>query len=132
MAQELLRHSDIRLTMNTYTKLKLEGLSNAVNALPDIGGDDPEGHELQQTGTCAEVWGAENGAVIGTGLQELAGTQSHAQSNQPQWGTKGNTARTPANRERKQPQSCADRGCHKAGDRSRTDDVQLGKLTFYH
>ena len=63
MAQELLRHSDIRLTMNTYTKLKLEGLSNAVNALPDIGGDDPEGHELQQTGTCAEVWGAENGAV---------------------------------------------------------------------
>jgi hypothetical protein len=54
---------------------------------------------------------------------------SHAQSTQPQWATTGNTARTPANRERKQPQSSADRGCHKAGDRSRTDDVQLGKLT---
>jgi hypothetical protein len=30
--------------------------------------------------------------------------------------------------ERKQPQSTVDRGCRKAGDRTRTDDVQLGKL----
>ena len=35
-AQELLRHSDIRLTMSTYTHLELADTAGAVEALPEI------------------------------------------------------------------------------------------------
>lgn len=37
MAQELMRHSDIRLTMNVYTHLHLADTPGAVEALPSIG-----------------------------------------------------------------------------------------------
>jgi len=37
MAQELMRHSDIRLTMNTYTHLQLIDTAGAVERLPSIG-----------------------------------------------------------------------------------------------
>ncbi len=37
MAQELMRHSDIRLTMNVYTHLQLIDTSDAVETLPSIG-----------------------------------------------------------------------------------------------
>jgi integrase len=37
MAQELMRHSDIRLTMNVYTHIQLVETSGAVELLPDIG-----------------------------------------------------------------------------------------------
>ena len=36
MAQELMRHSDIRLTMNVYTHLGLVDTAGAVEALPAI------------------------------------------------------------------------------------------------
>ncbi len=35
-----------------------------------------------------------------------------------------------ANRKKKQPQSCSDRGCQEAGDESRTHNIQLGRLTL--
>ncbi|MFW6061796.1 MAG: tyrosine-type recombinase/integrase [Planctomycetota bacterium] len=37
MAQELMRHSDIRLTMSTYTHLSLIDTAGAVEALPGVG-----------------------------------------------------------------------------------------------
>ncbi len=36
MAQELMRHSDIRLTMNVYTHLGLHDTAGAVESLPSI------------------------------------------------------------------------------------------------
>ena len=36
MAHKLMRHSDIRLTMNTYTHLELGDTAGAVAALPAI------------------------------------------------------------------------------------------------
>ena len=36
LAQELMRHSDIRLTMNVYTHLHLADTAGAVEALPRI------------------------------------------------------------------------------------------------
>ena len=36
-AQELMRHSDIRLTMSTYTHLGLVDTAGAVEALPSVG-----------------------------------------------------------------------------------------------
>jgi integrase len=36
VAQKLMRHSDIRLTMNTYTHLELADTAGAVAALPTV------------------------------------------------------------------------------------------------
>ena len=41
MALELMRHSDIRLTMNTYTHLQLIDTAGAVEALPSLGRQTP-------------------------------------------------------------------------------------------
>jgi len=50
MAQELMRHSDIRLTMNVYTHLQLAATAGAVEALPGIGPAQPATNR-QMTGT---------------------------------------------------------------------------------
>jgi integrase len=52
-AQELARHSDIRLTMNTYTHVRLHDLAGAVEALPPLLGARPGKvkDELRATGT---------------------------------------------------------------------------------
>ncbi len=130
-AQELLRHSDIRLTMNTYTHLELADTAGAVEALPSIDGNDDENRQLK-TGTDDEVCGAVNGAVIGAELQSADVHASPFLTNRPRSVGEGDASKGTENRERKQPPSSSDKGCRKAGDRTRTDDVQLGKLTFYH
>jgi hypothetical protein len=50
MAQELMRHSDIRLTMNVYTHIQLVETSGAVEALPSIGQAQPDA-KRRVTGT---------------------------------------------------------------------------------
>src|SRR2546421_12476457 len=49
LAQELARHSDIRLTMNVYTHTRLHDLAGAVEGLPALLGDHRE--HLKATGT---------------------------------------------------------------------------------
>jgi integrase len=53
VAQELARHSDIRLTMNVYTHAHLHDLAGAVEGLPSLlpGGGAGEAQELAATGT---------------------------------------------------------------------------------
>jgi len=53
VAQELARHSDIRLTMNVYTHARLFDLAGAVEGLPKIlpAGPGAEGQALAKTGT---------------------------------------------------------------------------------
>jgi len=51
MAQELMRHSDIRLTMNVYTHLQLIDTAGAVESLPSIGGIRCEAGGLLATGS---------------------------------------------------------------------------------
>jgi integrase len=52
LAQELARHSDIRLTMNVYTHARLHDLAGAVDGLPALLGPKiPEAQTLQATGT---------------------------------------------------------------------------------
>jgi len=51
VAQELARHSDPRLTMNTYTRLGVHDLTGALDALPQVGGDEPQAERLRATGT---------------------------------------------------------------------------------
>ncbi|HOD81750.1 MAG: site-specific tyrosine recombinase XerC [Planctomycetes bacterium ADurb.Bin126] len=50
MAQELMRHSDIRLTMNVYTHLQLVDTAGAVETLPTIG-IQRQAAEQRATGT---------------------------------------------------------------------------------
>jgi integrase len=53
LAQELARHSDIRLTMNVYTHARLYDLAGAVEGLPALlgGAQDTDRRPLQSTGT---------------------------------------------------------------------------------
>jgi integrase len=53
VAQELARHSDIRLTMNVYTHAHLHDLAGAVEGLPSLlpSGRTPEAAALKATGT---------------------------------------------------------------------------------
>ncbi len=50
-AQELARHSDINLTMGTYSKLTVRDLSAAVGNLPSVLPSAPIAEELKATGT---------------------------------------------------------------------------------
>ncbi|MFB3893075.1 MAG: tyrosine-type recombinase/integrase [Phycisphaerae bacterium] len=51
IAQELMRHSDIRLTMNTYTHLQLIDTAGAVETLPRIGNARRHASNQAATGT---------------------------------------------------------------------------------
>ena len=51
VAQELARHSDPKLTMNVYSKLGVHDLSGALDRLPSLTGDKPEGERMRATGT---------------------------------------------------------------------------------
>jgi integrase len=56
-AQEIMRHSDIRLTMATYTDAKLLNISGALDELPSLSPDkpsEPRGEAMRATGTDAE------------------------------------------------------------------------------
>ncbi len=75
-----LRHSDIRLTMNTYTHLQLIDTAGAVEALPSIDAAKNETAREADTGTDGPVAGAGNGATgaeIGAGLQSAGVTYCH-------------------------------------------------------
>ena len=128
MAQELLRHGDIRLTMNTYTHLQLSDTAGAVEALPDLPAPAAGESRQMRTGTDGQICGAE----IGAERQEKTGASRQGLANQPERPAKADSPETPANREEKQPWSFSDKGRLKAGERIRTADVQLGKLAFYH
>jgi len=62
MAQELMRHSDIRLTMNAYTHLQLIDTAGAVERLPSVGPVQHETNPQVATGTNGPVAGAGFGA----------------------------------------------------------------------
>ena len=51
VAQAILRHSDISLTMNTYTHVVRESETSAVNGLPDLGRPPRMPATLEATGT---------------------------------------------------------------------------------
>src|SRR5262249_7576128 len=51
LAQELARHSDIRLTMNVYTHAALYDLAGAVESLPTLLSDKTASDALAATGT---------------------------------------------------------------------------------
>ena len=123
MAQELLRHSDIRLTMNTYTHLQLVDTAGAVEALPEIDKPEREKNRQVRTGTYdgrgSEI-GAEIGAVIGAERQEIGGIARQAVTKRHDRSPKIGRSETPVKRERNKPLSASDKGFQKAGDEIRS------------
>ena len=61
MAQELMRHSDIRLTMNVYTHLQLIDTAGAVESLPSIG----RAQRQAVVETAIGTYGLARGAAVG-------------------------------------------------------------------
>ncbi len=121
-AQELLRHSDIRLTMSTYTHLELADTVGAVEALPEIAS---AASLAVQTGTgdCPEP--VQGGAEMCAVPQEICDVFSPSQATCREGASSSRHKKTPAN-------TAFCRGFRKAGEGIRTLDVQLGKLAFYH
>jgi len=117
-AQELMRHSDIRLTMSTYTHLELADTAGAVEALPEI---VPAAALSVRTGTgdCSEPDGmcAEPCAVP----QEICDVSSPSQATYRDRAWSSRHKKTPA-----KTASC--RGFREAGEGSRTLNNQLGRL----
>jgi len=57
-AQEIMRHSDIRLTMDTYTDAKLLNVSGALDSLPKLAPDRTPDHAqdtMRATGTDGRI-----------------------------------------------------------------------------
>ncbi len=132
MAQELLRHSDIRLTMNTYTHLQLVDTAEAVECLPRVGRPDGRADSQKRTGTDDGVCGAENGAEISAGMQESPVTGRQRMAGHFDRVIEADSPQAPVNKRKRKPSSAKEKGFVKAGERIRTVDVQLGKLAFYH
>jgi len=133
MAQGLVRHSDIRLRMNTYTHPELVDFQAAVESLPCIPEHQKESETATATGTeGGDGSGAGIGAVIGAERQETGVNRRQALSRyRAGCGTRGKSQVHAPGKDR-QVLAGVDRGEDGAGDGIRTHDVQLGKLTFYH
>ena len=133
-AQRQMRHADISTTLRHYTDLRLPDQAKAAAKLPSVGvsstpdeidesddGDpapdpapaEPQ-HWPQQSLHETAPSDADRCDCVPNGQLESEGLETRFRT------TKRDVLRTPAN------------GFEKAGDRDRTDDIQLGKLTFYH
>ncbi len=119
MAMRLLRHSDINLTAKRYTHIELTDRAQAIAALPDVSPKKSE--SVQKTGTDGgdiEV----SKKVPNSGAKQRINDKSWQDGESDEGSTKLIKPHFPAENEAQ--------GI--AGDRIRTDDVQLGKLAFYH
>jgi len=134
-AQAAMRHSSLELTMNVYTDPRLLDVAAAVDALPDFDGLA----DAEQSAYVAAATGTEGPNALAPALaQALAQTADFP--GQPVSG-RGKTsggkrdAESPqvlAAAQQRRPLTSPVNERHKAGDRIRTGDVQLGKLAFYH
>jgi integrase len=130
-AQAAMRHSDPSLTANVYTDPKLLDVGAALNALPTLPPCGPETQPMKATGTdhghasdadpslCCGLYKLPSiGGKMGQTLSKQGGGVAGSLSLVSVAGVNTKVG----------PDNC----CQTAGDRIRTDDVQLGKLAFYH
>jgi len=136
-AQEAMRHSDIGLTMNVYTDPKLLDVAGALGTLPALPLHGKQGISTEvakATGT-DDLRHSQFAPGFAPTLDKPSKSQSFPVKMAPMGkgtGEGGGIAVTSTVDKRKEPQSKIDSGSFRAGDRIRTDDVQLGKLAFYH
>ncbi len=129
-AQRQMRHADIKTTLRHYTDLRLADQARAVAKLPTI---TPVRVDLAATGTC--------GPTPSTSSNPQQYSQQSVRETAPNDASACQPVRNPgreagvAKPSKSAGKSASLRGratrCTKAGDRDRTGDIQLGKLTFY-
>ena len=122
IAQRIMRHSDYRTTLAYYTDLTVTDAAAAVGRLPIARGasDTPDNkHQHHQQKHQQSTRGSPHSDTrpCKPSPTNRTATPRHKPSDI-------NGVRTSPQRETA--------ACDKAGDRSRTGDIQLGKLTFYH
>ena len=127
VAQSLMRHSDIKLTMNTYTDPKLLNLKGAVDMMPELA-PPKETNSLKATGTC-DINLTPN----------LAPTASISSQKQSSGDTLEGNCKPVSKGEKRKVKSLSDIRSHpqsppdkKASGRIRTDDHPLTRRELYH
>ncbi len=113
VAQRIMRHSSIDLTMNHYTHLLIEDTSKAIAKLPAIQ------YEKAKTGTDDVP-------------ENLTANLTENLVKIPQNTVKSSKVTRSRNEGKENVTPSKTMSNKKAGERIRTADVQLGKLTFYH
>ncbi len=130
-AQRQMRHADISTTLRHYTDLRLSDQARAAAKLPAIQPDsashekDQGDHPNDSASEKPQHWPQQS-------LHETALSDADQRRPLPnQELERGNLQIrvSPTKHEVLQPNAS---GFKKAGDRTRTGDIQLGKLTFYH
>lgn len=126
----LMRHTDLRLTMKLYTDPRIFDLAGAVEKLPiNLGTAEDSANAVKATETDDKLVeqtdnkGANEVVTATLGRHSMGKTsveQGSGESQVEETAQIGNKKLHPAG------------WSERAGDGSRTHDVQLGKLTFYH
>ncbi len=118
-AMRLLRHSDINLTAKRYTHIELTDKAQAIASLPDVTSRTNE--SAQKTGTDGSD--VEVPSEVPNSCQKQRISDKSRQDDETE--VSPPKLIKPHFSAKNEAQSIA-------GDRIRTDDVQLGKLAFYH
>ena len=114
-----MRHSDYRTALTHYTDLDVRDAAAALNTLP-VHSAVAQDHQHHQKTTSS--W-----STISCQMVQNGATGPPGQNNL--------TASTTAMKTRvyaPPPSDLVQGGCEKAGDRTRTGNIQLGRLTLYH
>lgn len=126
IAQAAMRHSTLELTMNTYTDPRLLDVAGALSALPDLPLDDgSKPDRMKATGTDA-------GSSLVPMLVPDSGhscTRTATAGATADSAGSGNASVSDAQGTTWERESRSD---SKAGDATRTRNVQLGRLMLYH
>ena len=128
-AMSLMRHTDMRLTMEVYTDPRIFDLAGAVEKLPITLNRADEAQAAQATGTDA--------APFQQG-QQVANRVATATLDRQPAASKGNRDATEGRSQLKDLAGIGNKNPRpagtgmKAGDGIRTHDVSLGKAAFYH
>ena len=132
MAQELMRHSDIRLTMNTYTHLALIDTAGAVETLPSI--NMAKAAPQVATGTNGPVTSAgisATGAGIGDGLQPDFARDCHNVAQRPARPAREESPQVSPPTQQRHTMARSGTRCHKASEGNRTLNPRFTKAVLY-
>ena len=129
LAQRIIRHADYRTTHKHYTVLGLTDTAKAIEQLPAIG--LPSASAAKATGTMdgrSEQYHQQHHQRVRKAAQ-LGATRCDEPSKKPPSGGSRKSGGERTLRDRARPNAAMR---NKAGEGTRTLDIQLGKLTLYH
>ncbi len=133
-AQRQMRHADISTTLRHYTDLRLSDQAKAAAKLPSIGSDltaSDDADESEEGRHSADPAPAEPQHQPQQSQHETAHFDANRCEPVPNDRVKSEESKTRFRTTKREVLRRDANGFKKAGDRNRTGDIQLGKLTFY-